>query len=1054
MPVKLYLQVIGQTQKIPGLEDCLADDLTIRQLPVAIKSALFHRRVFSRRLNDLLDVLRKLKLVGCQEEHSTSYEAMHLERHGEIEDRISERSGTVRRYTFNTFADIMKYWTELEYISLARIVIEDEENGEESQSKLEEDNEDEMGGGGGGSTGGGGPNNNGGKDPFGGTLPELTRRANWSSLKPLNRAQISVLDQHEFAHAPTKAEITYLATQYHIPTVQVMNHYKLKMKKRAQHTLTRRTATRTTRKRTVTSGLPTTRKGRKRKSATDDGSGLVDDSGRPRISFAIDTSRRKRKRAALPRLDMERREDEDEDESLDEAARAAAVPQRTNWLPDEDLALIRTFVHVRAEAGTEEREASEDELWVHIGRLMSKPASVCKQRIHSLLKGQHLEPAVQILIDHLNRRDAAPLTRSETPLPETVEEVGQRYLIAAPFKSAPLPPVAPIISAAEDMYKMILLMGTRGEEVAEWAWRLFPYFTEDELDLALQRLRQAGLIVKARGREGVRFQLSDKFKKMCVSHKLNTLSEEAREFAQQIREGSALTIGPMTNGGSVAHLLSLLHDGSVRAVPDLPDLPPEALAPEGGEERSGRGGVVLHLMGKKRVLSGPYRTANLQLDVFAWTIGLETRGDINLEQCVGAFAPVLPIAASGGAAGGGDEEGRQQRDRPPGLHELLPGRSGEEDRQQGREASAAARKRPSLEPVLGYLCAAEASPALVAAVESLYRFIARSETSGVTATDLLEHRRQEEMRAADQEEALRHLLNFENVVEVAAYEQRLWVADESVDRWSWMPLPSASCGEGHILPPLPPLDNPQPAAAAAATAAEVQAPPSRAEPAAAAAAAARAPTRRDKGKEKETETMEGNGGDDNTDDPMLTMAIADDQASAASASSGTPEKAPKKKKKRGAKANKEHIALMNSAGEPTPTEVIRPWKMLDGSINQQFLSNLRRRIYGIILHHPGIYQQTIVEEMELLGAESVREVIRSLLVDDCIYARAITFERPSLFSAPEPFDAIVLPGRVSSWDTEPSLLLGMPSAGQQQQQGLEMDNHVCYFVRPSALARI
>jgi hypothetical protein len=58
---------------------------------------------------------------------------------------------------------------------------------------------------------------------------------------------------------------------------------------------------------------------------------------------------------------------------------------------------------------------------------------------------------------------------------------------------------------------MILLMGTRGEEVAEWAWRLFPFFTEDELDLALQRLRQAGLIVKARGREGVRFQLSDKY---------------------------------------------------------------------------------------------------------------------------------------------------------------------------------------------------------------------------------------------------------------------------------------------------------------------------------------------------------------------------------------------------------------------------------------------------------------------------------------------------------------------------------------------------------------
>jgi hypothetical protein len=65
---------------------------------------------------------------------------------------------------------------------------------------------------------------------------------------------------------------------------------------------------------------------------------------------------------------------------------------------------------LQAEAAAEEREASEDELWVHIGRLMGKSATVCKQRIHSLLKGQHLEPAVQILIDHLNRRDAAPLT--------------------------------------------------------------------------------------------------------------------------------------------------------------------------------------------------------------------------------------------------------------------------------------------------------------------------------------------------------------------------------------------------------------------------------------------------------------------------------------------------------------------------------------------------------------------------------------------------------------------------------------------------------------------
>lgn len=60
---------------------------------------------------------------------TSSYEAMYLERQGEIEDRVTEtnREMIVRRYSFDSLADIMKYWTELEYISLARIVIEDEE---------------------------------------------------------------------------------------------------------------------------------------------------------------------------------------------------------------------------------------------------------------------------------------------------------------------------------------------------------------------------------------------------------------------------------------------------------------------------------------------------------------------------------------------------------------------------------------------------------------------------------------------------------------------------------------------------------------------------------------------------------------------------------------------------------------------------------------------------------------------------------------------------------------------------------------------------------------
>jgi hypothetical protein len=47
--------------------------------------------------------------------------------------------------------------------------------------------------------------------------------------------------------------------------------------------------------------------------------------------------------------------------------------------------------------------------------------------------------------------------------------------------------------------------------------------------------------------------------------------------------------------------------------------------------------------------------------------------------------------------------------------------------------------------------------------------------------------------------------------------------------------------------------------------------------------------------------------------------------------------------------------------------------------------------------------------------------------------------------------SLMPPGPVS-WNLPSLSLLGEPSAGQQQPD--EKDHHVCYFVRPSALARI
>jgi len=115
---------------------------------------LFVNRTFTHRINELLDILRKLKLVRTEEEvpseysiaifftslfsllsqQGHSYEALYLERRGVIEDKVSHKNkATIRHYNFYTIADIMHYWTELEYISLSRSVINDNDSGDEEE---------------------------------------------------------------------------------------------------------------------------------------------------------------------------------------------------------------------------------------------------------------------------------------------------------------------------------------------------------------------------------------------------------------------------------------------------------------------------------------------------------------------------------------------------------------------------------------------------------------------------------------------------------------------------------------------------------------------------------------------------------------------------------------------------------------------------------------------------------------------------------------------------------------------------------------------------------
>jgi hypothetical protein len=66
----------------------------------------------------------------------------------------------------------------------------------------------------------------------------------------------------------------------------------------------------------------------------------------------------------------------------------------------------------------------------------------------------------------------------------------------------------------------------------------------------------------------------------------------------------------------------------------------------------------------------------------------------------------------------------------------LSGRSGEEDRQQVKQAPLH-HDTNNLGFLLNYLRSENATPALLGAVESLYRFISSFKTSGATASDLL-----------------------------------------------------------------------------------------------------------------------------------------------------------------------------------------------------------------------------------------------------------------------------------------------------------------------------
>ncbi len=74
-----------------------------------------------------LSLRERQSIFQCYSIPSPCYIFFPLTTNTDIDDTVTDSSDMVRFYKFDTLADVMRYWTELEYISLAKIIIDDEE---------------------------------------------------------------------------------------------------------------------------------------------------------------------------------------------------------------------------------------------------------------------------------------------------------------------------------------------------------------------------------------------------------------------------------------------------------------------------------------------------------------------------------------------------------------------------------------------------------------------------------------------------------------------------------------------------------------------------------------------------------------------------------------------------------------------------------------------------------------------------------------------------------------------------------------------------------------
>ncbi|KAL6059382.1 hypothetical protein QOT17_014219 [Balamuthia mandrillaris] len=665
MPIRLYLQVFAQTSLIDGLDEAREQNLLIEELPAPIKDALFYRRLYMRHVYTVLNVLQDMHLVRTIGD-TVSLERLWLSREACILDttqKTTETPGLVRHYRFDSLAEVMRYWTDLEYLSQYTTTedinrTEEEQDAEDwarNEDDLKEaataptdellhttrtgdDRQAEMGG-----TSGGEINDEGEPPPVvldPSSVPSLGYKQNWTNVVVLSKQERDTLQQYmeQLGEVPTKDQVKQLSLETGVPMQGALSFYnEVKRKKklellggpgarRKRSKVPQRTRRRKPRPLPEVNQALTPLQRRKghwlsseprhnvegNEVGTDEHTEQSADTALTRRRLQMKDpshvrafkAQRSTEEEPLPEeeatldIDSEEEMPPEEEGNAFELALSVFVPlsnfvptesqrkafslqpQRVTWNMQHHLDLIRSYLQFSKaigplEAATLARSPSIP--WDAIAKQVGRSPTLCKHRIFSMsrskrwgpivelvLRQEGMKPALSASTQHtddsmelvpssattvaaaipLSSEDKIPPAITPIELPDSMAEFHAKYTIlgrdnelkrsSSVLHQSTQPPIT---HAVLDLYKMILLNCERG--IPHTTYQLFADFSERELESALFHLRMTGCVVRNKG-EGLRFRLSSKFNDEWKSSFMDQLCVSARSSQEQEKLSSLL----------------------------------------------------------------------------------------------------------------------------------------------------------------------------------------------------------------------------------------------------------------------------------------------------------------------------------------------------------------------------------------------------------------------------------------------------------------------------------------------------------------------------------